>query len=43
MPFLTPKVHKETLKKEIERLCELGELKWQPESERASPSFIVPK
>ena len=24
-------------------LCELGVLKWQPESEWASPSFIVPK
>jgi hypothetical protein len=26
-PFPTPKVHKETLKLEIERLCELGVLK----------------
>ena len=42
-PFPTPKAHKETLKKEVQRLCELGVLKWQPESEWASPSFIVPK
>ena len=42
-PFPTPKAHKETLKKEVQRLCELGVLKWQPESELASPSFIVPK
>ena len=42
-PFLTPKAHKETLKKEVQRLCELGVLKWQPESEWALPSFIVPK
>ena len=38
-----PHAHKETLKKELNRLCELGVLKWQPESEWASPSFIVPK
>ncbi len=42
-PFPTQKAHKETLKKEVQRLCELGVLKWQPESEWASPSFIVPK
>ena len=24
-------------------LCELGEMKWQPESEWALPSFIIPK
>ena len=42
-PFPTPKAHKETLKKEVQRLCELGVLKWQPESEWALPSFIVPK
>ncbi len=27
-PFPTPKAHKETLKKEVQRLCELGILKW---------------
>ena len=32
-PFPTPKAHKETFKKEVQRLCELGVLKWQPESE----------
>ena len=37
------KSHKETLKKELQRLCELRVLKWQPESDWASPSFIVPK
>ncbi len=35
--------HTETLENELNRLCELGVLKWQPESEWASPSFIVPK
>ena len=42
-PFLTPKVHQSTLRKEVKRLCKLGVLKWQPESEWASPSFIVLK
>eukprot|EP00804_Cyclotella_cryptica_P025341 CCRYP_012439-RA/>CCRYP_012439-RA protein AED:0.43 eAED:0.43 QI:0/-1/0/1/-1/0/1/0/196 len=29
--------------KELKRLCDLGVLQWQPASEWASPSFIVPK
>jgi hypothetical protein len=31
--------------KEIDRLCSIGVLKWQPnsESEWASPTFIIPK
>ncbi len=41
-PFPTPKAHKGTPKKEVQRLCELGVLKGQPESECASTSFIVP-
>ncbi len=40
-PFPTPKAHKDTLKKEVRWLCEVGVLKWQPESEWALPSFIV--
>ncbi len=38
-----PKVQKETIKKEVERLCQLGVLERQPASEWASPSFIIPK
>jgi hypothetical protein len=38
-PFLTPKAQK----KPKNRLRGLGVLKWQPESEWALPSFIVPK
>ena len=41
--YPVPIAHKETLKKESNSLCELGVLEWQPASEWASPSFIVPK
>jgi hypothetical protein len=41
--FPIPKKHVETLKKEIQRLCDLGVLKWQADSEWASPTFIIPK
>ena len=33
----------ETLKKEIQCLCNLGVLKWQEDSEWALPTFIIPK
>jgi hypothetical protein len=38
-----PKVHKEIIIKEVERLCQLGALERQPASESALPSFIIPK
>ncbi len=38
-----PQVHLKTLKKEVERLCDLGILEPQPDSEWASPTFIIPK
>jgi hypothetical protein len=41
--FPVPKIHKEVLIREIERLCKLGVLERQQESEWALPSFIVPK
>jgi hypothetical protein len=41
--FLVPKVHKDTIKKEVESLCKLGVLERQPASEWALPSFIIPK
>jgi hypothetical protein len=41
--FPIPKVHKETIMKEICHLNELGVLEWQPLSEWAAPSFIHPK
>jgi hypothetical protein len=41
--FPVPKIHKEVLIKEVERLCKLGVLEQQHYSKWASPSFIVPK
>jgi hypothetical protein len=38
-----PKGHKETIKKEVERLCQLGALERQPASEWVLPFFIIPK
>jgi hypothetical protein len=38
-----PKVHTETIIKEVERLCQLGVLERQPASEWASLFFIIPK
>jgi hypothetical protein len=38
-----PKIHKATLMKEIDRLCSIGVLKWQPNSQWALPTFIIPK
>jgi hypothetical protein len=41
--FPVPKVHKDTIKKQLERLCQLGVLERQTASEWALPSFIIPK
>jgi hypothetical protein len=41
--FPVPKIHKNFLIKEVERLCKLGVLEQQHYSEWALPSFIVPK
>jgi hypothetical protein len=41
--FPVPKIHKDTINKEVERLCKLGVLERQPASEWALPSFIIPK
>ena len=40
--FPVPKSRKETTIKELNRLCDLGLLEFQPTSEWASPSFIIP-
>ncbi len=42
-PYPTPKIHKATLMKEIDRMILMGVLKWQPLSKWALPSFIIPK
>jgi hypothetical protein len=41
--FPVPKIHKETIVKEVERLVKLGVLEQQPALEWASPLFIIPK
>jgi hypothetical protein len=41
--FPVPKINKDTLIKEVDRLVKLGVLELQPASEWASPSFIMPK
>ncbi len=38
-----PQIHKETLMKEIDHLCSIGVLEWQPSLRWASPTFIIPK
>ena len=43
MPFPFPKSRNETTIKELNRLCDLGVLEFQPTSKWASPSFIIPK
>ena len=42
-PYPIPQIHKATLMKEIDRLCSIGVLEWQPSSRWASPTFIRPK
>jgi hypothetical protein len=41
--FPVPKIHKETLIKEVERLVKRGVLEQQPALQWASPSLIIPK
>ncbi len=41
--FPVQKIHKDTIMKEVERLCKLGVLERQPAFEWALPSFIIPK
>ena len=42
-PFDVPRIHLDTLKKEIKRLCRIGVLRRVAVAEYASPSFIIPK
>ncbi len=41
--FPVPKIHKDSIIKEVDRLCKLGVLERQPASEWALASFIIPK
>ena len=42
-PYQIPRIHEETLKREVERLIQLGVLKKCNDSEWGSPAFIIPK
>jgi hypothetical protein len=42
-PYPILQIHKAVFMKEINRLCKIGVLKWQPSSRWASPTFIIPK
>ena len=42
-PFPIPKKHMDITRKEIQRLCDLGVLQWQADSEWALPTCIIPK
>jgi hypothetical protein len=42
-PFPVPRVHEQTFRQEVDRLCEIGVLKKVNRSEWAAPTFIIPK
>jgi hypothetical protein len=42
-PFPIPRIHEQTLRHEVDRLCEIGVLKKVNRSEWAAPTFIIPK
>jgi hypothetical protein len=42
-PYHIPHKHKAVLMKEIKWLCNIKVLEWQPSSQWASPTFIIPK
>ncbi len=42
-PYSIPHKHKAVLMKEIKWLCDIGRLEWQPSSQWASQTFIIPK
>ena len=42
-PFPVPQVHEKTFKIELDRLVELGVLKWTNARDWAAPTFIIPK
>jgi hypothetical protein len=42
-PYHIPHKHKAILMKEIKWLCNIGVLEWQPSSQWASPTFVIPK
>ena len=41
--FPIPRIHEQTLRHEVESLCQIGVLKKVDRSEWAAPTFIIPK
>ena len=41
--YQVPRIHRDTLRKEVDRLVQLGVLKLENDSQWASPTFIIPK
>ena len=41
--FPVPRIHMQTLKTEVERLCRIGVLKRVNRSDWAAPTFVIPK
>jgi hypothetical protein len=41
--FPIPRIHEQTLRQEVDRLCQIGVLKKVNRSEWAAPTFIIPK
>ena len=42
-PFPIPRIHEQTLKVELQRLCDIGVLRRINHSEWAAPTFVIPK
>jgi len=42
-PYPVPRIHRDTIKRELKRLCELGVIEEIEGSQWAAPSFFIPK
>ena len=42
-PYPIPRIHEQTFKKELDRLCDVGVLEPKTDSKWGSPTFIIPK
>ena len=42
-PYPVPRIHRDTIRRELKRLCELGVIEEIEGSQWAAPSFFIPK